>query len=188
VKRSDLHTAAAGLSYLRGLFLLPLGAVLVAGALGNWNAGPFRHDWAFVLALGIAGLVCLPIARFYREHYGRMTPSSRQQAREAVALGVAIVVTIAGASLLRSDAGWSLDLPVNAVAVVFAVVMLVSYATGPGVRPHHVTIWGALLVVGAIPVWGGADPSNVGMVLAGVAVMASGALDHRLLIRTFGAP
>lgn len=88
----------------------------------------------------------------------------------------------------QSSADWSLDLPVNAIAVAFAVVMLVSYAIGVGLKAHHVIIWGALLVAGALPVWNGADPSNVGLVLAGVTVMVSGVFDHRLFVRTFGPP
>jgi hypothetical protein len=95
-------------------------------------------------------------------------------------------VVIVGSLLLRSRASWSLDLPVNPIAITFAVVMLVSHLLGAGVRTHHVVIWGALLVAGALPVWDGEDPSNVGLVLAGVAVMLSGLLDHRHLVRSFG--
>ena len=36
--------------------------------------------------------------------------------------------------------------------------------------------------------WNGADPSNIGVVLAGVAVIVSGVFDHRLFVRTFGPP
>lgn len=39
----------------------------------------------------------------------------------------------------------------------------------------------------ARPVWDGADPSNVGLVIVGVAVMVTGVFDHRLLARTFGS-
>ncbi len=88
---------------------------------------------------------------------------------------------------MRSRVSWSLDLPVNPIAVSFALVMLVSYAIGVGLKAHHGLIWGALLVTGALPVWNGADPSNIGLVLAGVALMVSGLFDHRLFVRTFGA-
>ncbi len=93
--------------------------------------------------------------------------------------------------LLHGRAGGSVDLPVNAIAVTFALFMLIFYAIVVGLRAHHVIIWGALLVAGALPVWGGADPSNVsniGLVLAGVAVMASGVFDHRTFVHTFGPP
>ena len=36
---------------------------------------------------------------------------------------------LGGSSLLRSHAGWSLDLPVNAIAVTFAVLMLITYGS-----------------------------------------------------------
>ena len=188
MRQNDLQRAAAGLSYLRGLRLIPAGFLLIVAALANENVGPLRDDWAFLLIAGMVGLAYVPIARFYREHYGRMSPSARQQVREGAALVAAPLVMVAGASLLRSGASWSLDLPVNALAVAFAGVMLISYAAGPGIRAHHLVIWGSLLLVGAVPLWDGADPSNVGLVLAGIAVVASGVLDHRLLVRTFGAP
>jgi hypothetical protein len=49
-------------------------------------------------------------------------------------------------------------------------------------------VWGALLVAGALPVWTGDDPSNIGLLLAGVAIMVDGVLDHRLFVQTFGPP
>jgi hypothetical protein len=63
--------------------------------------------------------------------------------------------------------------------------MLVYYAAVVGLRPHHRVIWGTLLVAGALPVWTGDDPSNVGLVLCGVAVILNGLCDHRLLVRSF---
>ena len=65
--------------------------------------------------------------------------------------------------------------------------MLAAVAVSVGLRAHHVIIWGAVLVAGLLPVWDGADPSNIGLVLAGVAIVATGILDHRLLVRTFGS-
>jgi len=47
---------------------------------------------------------------------------------------------------------------------------------------------GALVIAGALPVWNGSDPSNIGFLLAGIAVAISGALDHRLFVQTFGRP
>jgi hypothetical protein len=188
MERSDLETAAAKYSYLRGLLFIPSGALFVVAALGNWHVGPLKHDWVFVAALLLVGAAYLLIARYYREHYGRLTPSRRQEIRAAVALAIGVAVMIGGALLLRSRAAWSLDLPVNAIAVSFAVVMLVSYAIGVGLHTHHVVIWGGLLVIGALPVWNGDDPSNVGLVLCGGAVMLCGIFDHRLFVRTFGSP
>lgn len=185
--RRNLETAAATYSYLRGLFFIPLGMLFILAALANWEVGPLGHIWAFPVAALVLGSACLPITHYYNENYGRVSLSARQQVRGAVAVLVGLAVMIGGSSLMRSQAGWSLDLPVNAIAVSFALIMLISYAIGMGLKAHHVIIWGALLVAGALPVWNGADPSNIGLVLAGVAVMANGVFDHRLLVRTFGS-
>jgi MFS family permease len=188
MQRGNLETAAANYSYLRGLFGIPLGGLIILAALVNWRVCPL---WAFLVAVMAAGAACLPIARYYNENYGRLSPSTRQQARGAVAAVIGVAVVGGGSLLLRGRADWSLDLPVNAIAVSFALFMLISYAIYVGLRAHHVIIWGALLVAGALPVWNGADPSNisnVGLVLAGVAVMVSGVFDHRLFVHTFGSP
>lgn len=188
MERRHLETAAANYSYLRGLLFIPGGALCIVAALGNWGVGPLRHSWVFFAAVLVIGVASLLIARFYNENYGRLSPSTSEQVRGALAVTIGVAVMIGGSFLLRSRADWSLDLPVNAIAAAFAVVMLVSYAIGVGLKAHHVIIWGALLVAGALPVWNGADPSNIGLVLAGVAVMVSGVFDHRLFVRTFGPP
>ena len=188
MQRGNLETAAANYSYLRGLFGIPLGGLIILAALVNWRVCPL---WAFLVAVMAAGAACLPIARYYNENYGLLSPSTRQQARGAVAAVIGVAAVGGGSLLLRGRADWSLDLPVNAIAVSFALFMLISYAIYVGLRAHHVIIWGALLVAGALPVWNGADPSNisnVGLVLAGVAVMVSGVFDHRLFVHTFGSP
>jgi len=185
MRRGNLEAAAADYSYLRGLFGIPLGVLFILVAVFNWGVCPL---WAFLAGVVVAAAGCLPIARYYNENYGRLTPSTRQQVRGAVAAMIGVAVAGGVWLLLRGRVGWSLDLPVNAFAVAFAVFMLISYAIYVGLKAHHVIIWGALLVAGALPVWNGADPANVGLVLAGAAVMVSGVFDHRLLVRTFGPP
>ena len=188
MQRRELETAAAKYSYLRGLLYLPLGGLFVLAALGNWEVGPFRHTWVFLLvALAIAAGAAL-VNRYYNENYGRLTPSTRQQVRAGIGLFLAVALMLGGASLLRSHAAWSLDLPVNAIAVCFALVMLVTYAIGIGLKAHHVVIWGTVLVAGALPVWDGPDPSNIGLLLAGAGVIVTGVFDHRLFVQTFGPP
>ena len=133
------------------------------------------------------GAACLPITRYYNENYGRLTPSTRQQVRAVLATIIGVGVMAGGSFLLRSQADWSLDLPVNPIAASFGLLMLAYYAITVGLKAHHTIIWGALVVAGLLPVWSGAEPSNVGLVLAGVAVMATGVFDHRLFVRTFGS-
>ena len=181
--RRTLETAAAKYAYLRGLLFIPGGLLAIVAALGNAAVGPFRHDWVFILAVALLGGAALLTNRFYNENYGRLTLSSSQQARVTIVVLVAIALMVGGSMLIHA-----LDLPVNPIAVPFAIVMLISYAVGVGLTTHHVIIWGALLVVGALPVWTGDDPSNTGLWLSGVAVIVCGIFDHRLFVRTFGPP
>jgi len=188
VERTKLEMAAANYTYLRGLFFIPLGVLPIVSALGNTGWGPLRNTWVFLAVLALIGITCLPINNFYNKHYGTLRASAGQQARAAAAVVLAIVVVVGGSTLLRSRASWSLDLPVNATAVTLSLVILLSYAAGRVLKAHHLIIWGTVLVVGAIPLWDGADPSNIGLAIVGVALMVNGVFDHLLFVRTFGAP
>jgi hypothetical protein len=188
MNHSELRSAAAGYPYLRGLFSVPAGLLLLLAALGNAELGPFRHDWVFLGTAAVFAAIALAIDRYYAEHFGRVTPSLRQQYRFA-AVAVGGVLLILGAStLLRSRAGWSLDLPVNPIAATFGVLMLVYYAAVVGLRTHHLVIWGPVVVAGLLPVWTGADPSNIGLAIAGAASIVNGVFDHLELVRSLGPP
>jgi hypothetical protein len=184
--RKQLQSAAASYTYFKGLFAIPGGLLAIVAALGNWEWGPLRHTWVFLAAVLVLAATCVPIARYYDEHYGRATLSTRLQARAAVVVVLGAPLVFGTSTLLRSRADWSLDLPVNPTAASLALLMLASYAAGGVLRRHHVIVFGALLVAGLLPVWNGADPSNVGLFLAGIAFIVTGILDHRLLVRTFG--
>jgi hypothetical protein len=188
VERTKLETAAANYTYLRGLFFIPLGVLPIISALGNTGWGPLRNTWVFLAVLALIGIACLPINNFYNKHYGTLRASAGQQARAAAAVALGIVVVVGGSTLLRSRANWSLDLPVNATAVTLSLVILLSYAAGRVLKAHHLIIWGTVLIVGAIPLWDGADPSNIGLAIVGVALIVNGVFDHLFFVRTFGAP
>jgi len=179
MQRRDLESAAVKHTFLRGLFGIPLGVLFIIAALGNWQVGPFAQPWFFIIVVVGVFAASLPIVRHYDEHYGRLSPSTHQQLKGAAALAAAVAVMAAGSWALK-------DLPVNPIAISFSLVMLISYGMGPGLLPHHYVIWGGLLAIGALPVWTGEDPSNVGLMLAGVGVIASGLLDHRAFVRAFG--
>jgi hypothetical protein len=80
---------------------------------------------------------------------------------------------------------WWSDLPLNVVATVWGVSMLTVTAFTVGLRKHRVIIWGSLLVAGLLPIWNDADASTIASLLGGVAYIATGIFDHRLLARTF---
>ena len=153
--------------------------------------GPLRHDWVFLAAVLAIGAPCLAISRYYNEHYGRLTPvDARSRSAPPSARAVAVALMLGASLLLRSRASWSLDLPVNPIAVAFgaAHARLVRRSASASRRTTSI-IWGALLVAGALPVWNGADPSNIGLAARGRgASIVSGVFDHRLFVRTFGPP
>ena len=186
IDRRRLQSAAMDYHQLRGLFGVPLSLAFVLAALGNVGWGPLRHAWVFLAGLAVIGVMCLAVHRFYEDHYGRVRLSAAQGTRAVVAALAVAPFMFGAATLLRSQASWSLDLPVNPIPATFALAMLAFYAATVGVRRHHLVVLGALLVAGLAPVWDGADPGNVGLVMCGAAVAVSGVLDHRLLMRTMG--
>jgi multisubunit Na+/H+ antiporter MnhB subunit len=133
----------------------------------------------------MCGAGSLLIARYYRDHYGRVTPTRSRQIRHAAAVAAWIVVLSVGANrhLLYSPDG-----ALCVFAAAFALATLAYYAILVGLRRHHVVIWGAVLVAGLLPIWGGlgGDRDAVAMFPLGVALIASGLLDQRLLARSFG--
>jgi hypothetical protein len=184
--RTNLESAAASYSYLKGLFSIPAGALLVLAGLTNLGWGPLGHAWIFLVAAVATAATYVPITHFYNERYGRVTPSRRQQLRVAAATALSAVAVGAGVQI-----DWSLDLPVNATAASFAVVMLVYYAVTSGLRTHHRIIWGGLLLAGLAPVWAGVGSDskiNVGLLLMGVTTIVAGVFDHLALVRRFGTP
>jgi hypothetical protein len=189
MERKTLESAARTYSDLRGLLAVPLGALMILAALSNWGWGPFEPTWVFVAGLvAVAGLT-LAISRYDDACFGRITSTTSEQVRAAVVTLGATALVLAGSLILRSKAGWSLDMPVNALAAALAAGMLANYAVTVGPRRHHLIIWGGVLVAGLLPVWGGlslSDTSNVGLVIYGVAAMLSGVFDHYLLVRRFG--
>jgi hypothetical protein len=174
--REHLERAAVTYAHLRGRLLIPVGALFLLAALANWGIVP---TWALAAGVAVVALLWLVIRREYGSRYGSVRTSPRQQTRDALALVFACAIVVGVSVLLR-------DLPVNAIAIGFAVAMGVGYALGPGLRTHHVVILGALLVAGALPVWDGADSANAGLLLAGIAVALSGIFDHRAFLHTFG--
>ncbi len=182
MERKDLESAAAKVTYLRGLIGIPVGLLFILTGLGNLQWGPFANDWVFIGCLTVIGLAGLAIYLYYNANYGRATLSRGRQVRYALScipFGLAMV----GGPILDSK----LDLPVSLFAAGFALAMLAWFALCVGLQTHHVVIWGALLVVGLLPVWGGqSDKVSVAFMAMGVACIAAGTFDHLALVRSFG--
>jgi hypothetical protein len=182
MERKNLESAAANYWYLRGLLSIPVGILFIFAGLTNLGWGPRSPVWVFGAAVLVAGLTYLGISRHYNDTYGRVTPARRDQARATVATVIGAVVIVGGVEM-----DWLLDLPVSATAAAFALIMLAYYGLIVGLRPHHTIIWGALLVAGLLPVWGGVGRDskiNVGLLLMGVATIAAGIFDHGALKRS----
>jgi hypothetical protein len=178
--RKAMQAAAHDYPYLRGLFGIPGGVLFLVAALGNARWGPLKHDWVFIAALVVLVGAGYAVHRHYERRYGRVTPTRRSTVAGGAMLAVAIAVGIGGTIALHG-------LPINALAALYGAITLVYYALFVGARPHHIAIWGSLLVAGALPVWTGGDPSNVALVLIGVATIVNGVFDHLTLNRTLAA-
>jgi hypothetical protein len=156
--------------------------VLIASGLGNLAWGPFRNLWTVPLCVLAAAAAYAVIFRFYNDHYGRVMP--KVGVRGALGIAAAIAVMGGGSVLVQV-----LDLPLNGILLSWGVAYLGYYGLTVGLRPHHVAIWGAVLVAGLVPLWPDArtsNASNTGLLIVGAAVILTGVLDHRLLVRTLG--
>lgn len=182
LERGILESTAANYPYLRGLLMVPIGMwfILTGAAQLLWESA---LPWV-VGGAGLAATVAyLRIIRYYRDHYGKVTPPRSRQVKDALATVIGIVVLIA-----TTTADTSLDLPINAYVASFALIMGFYLVITVGLRSHHVLIWGALLVAGLLPVWNGISLDNeipMGLLPMGAATIATGILDHRALVRAF---
>jgi hypothetical protein len=184
MERKDLETAAAHVTYLRGLLAIPIGMLFILTGLGNLGWGPLGHPWVFLGSLLVLGAAGLGINRFYNDNYGRVTRSNSQQLRYTVASLILFPAAMVGGPILDS----SFDLPVSAFAAAFALAMLAWFAICVGLRARHLIIWGSLLVAGLLPVWGTLpDKISVAWLPIGVATIAAGIFDHRALVRAYGS-
>jgi hypothetical protein len=182
MKQRTLAATARNYPYLQGLYALPAGLVFFLSVPVNLYQGPSE-----ALILGVFGvglllclLACVRIARYYRENYGEVTVTRSRHVRQAVALVAWAAVLYGGTHLVATP-----DQTAGVLAAAFAVGVLAYCAMLVGLRAHHVAVWGTLLVAGLLPIWGGVGVDWSALPI-GVALMASGLLDHRLLVRSFG--
>jgi len=186
MERRQLEAAAANYPYLQGLWTIPLGIGIIVAGISNLQSRPTGIGAILLIlgGLGLAGVALLLIGRYYRDHYGTVTPTRDRTIRQAVAIVAWIVILFIGANQALF---WSPDGPQCIYASAFALATLAYYAILVGLRPHHVIIWGAVFVAGLLPIWGGlgADRDPLAMIPLGLLMMLSGVLDQRLLARSF---
>jgi hypothetical protein len=179
MKRTELTAAVADTTYLRGLMSVPIGGLFLLTGLGNlgwdWLASPWTYG-PCVLLLALAGW---RIQLYYNDTFGRVRPSRRMQIAYGGA-SVALAASLIGGSV----ADFKLDLPVSIFAMSFGAAMLISFGLYTGLKRHQVIVWGALLLLGLLPIWGSFDDrASVAWLPIGVATIVAGLLDHRWLVR-----
>lgn len=180
--RRTLESAPTRITNLRGLLAIPGGAIFMAIGLGNIGWGPFAHDWFFVLVLLALVASFALINRYYDQRYGRARLSFAGELRNLALTAVFFGAGFIGGLLLDS----AVDSSVSLFAIIFAVAMFGWYAVAVGLRLHHTLIWGALLVIGLIPMWGGLDDKvSIAWLPIGLAAIATGIGDHLTLARTY---
>ena len=188
MERKTLESTAANYPYLQGLWAIPFGFGMMLAGISNLQNRPSDPVMLAILAvgLGLTLLVSLRISHYYRDHYGSVTPTRDRYIRQ----GIAIVVWIAVLAIGANEAlFWSIDSPRCIYAVAFALATLAYYAILVGLRAHHLIIWGGVIVAGLLPIWAGlgVDRDPLAMIPLGLALIASGILDQRLLARSFEA-
>jgi hypothetical protein len=183
MERRELERSAARVTYLRGLLAVPLGVVMLASAAGNLEWGPYRNGAVFIATVVAMAAVALGVYRWYDQHYGRVRLGSAQQARFTVASFTCFGIGLSLGAYLDTR----LDVPISVTLVLFGLAMLVWFALCVGLRPDHYVVWGGLVVVGLLPLWGHLhDRTSVAWLPMGVAVIVAGLLDHRALVQNFG--
>jgi uncharacterized membrane protein YiaA len=186
MERRQLEASAANYPYLQGLWAIPLGIGTIVAGISNLQNRPSEQVVLGIIigGLAIAAVALVLIARFYRDHYGTVTPTRDRYIRQAVAIVAWIAILFIGANQALF---WSPDGPRCIYASAFALATLAYYAILVGLRPHHLIIWGSVFVAGLLPIWGGlgADRDPLAMIPLGLLMMLSGVLDQRLLARSF---
>jgi hypothetical protein len=179
VQRDELTAAVADTTYLRGLIAVPIGGLFLLTGLGNLGWDVLASPWTFGPCVLVLALAAWRIQLYYNDTFGRVRPSRRMQIAYGLA-SLALAASLIGGSYLD----FATDLPVSLFAMSFGAAMLVSFQLYIGLKRHQLVVWGGLLLLGLLPVWGSFDDrASVAWLPIGVATIVAGVLDHRLLVR-----
>jgi hypothetical protein len=186
--RRQLESAGANYPFysgIQGLYGIPLGLMYCFVALSNTSTKPLS-PWAVGGGVLLGALAFWAVNRYYQHRFGVVTPTRSRKVRTLVAAGAGFGVYIVAYQLARAVLGQPPRQPVSTMAATFALGMVVFYAMNTGLKAHHIVIWGSLLVAGLMPIWGlDVNRDAIAYFQIGAASVASGLLDHRLLVRTF---
>ena len=190
--RMEIEAHADRVRYLRGLLLIPLGLCFLIqlgllnlpAAMGHGPGG--GGAGAILVVLVVLELV---IRRYYRSRFGRASwigPSGRS-AVSHVGLPVLLVLGLLVDQRVHGEIaaapGWMHHLSATTFGVSLGMLL---WLRG-GRRPDHAAVWGALLLMSVLPVWGWGhgDPTRLvtaqSFALIGAGLLVGGALDHRQL-------
>lgn len=180
---------SAGTSYpihVQGLYAVPFGlAVSLLAGLANLVKGS-GGSRVLVLSMLPVLLAFAAVSRHYHRTFGRADPAHARQVRYGIAAAAGFAVFLGVDQLARTILGRPPEQPVNTTLASWAIGMLAFHAISTGLRAHHIVIWVAALVAGALPVWGhGLDRDAIAYLPIGAAIMVSGIIDHLYLLRTF---
>lgn len=185
MERKEFEVAALSFpqQYVQGLYAIPAGIIWFF--IGFSNLGQKPLAFCFILA-GV--LLCLGswfvVVRHYQNNFGRVTPTKSRRMRSGVAMVISFAVFVIADQLLRISFGRPPRLPISSYSTAWALAMLVFFAMTTGLKLHQIVIWGALFVLGLLPIWGlGIDRDAIASFPIGVASIFSGLIDHRLLVR-----
>lgn len=184
--RRQLQSAGTTYPYthVQGLYGISYGLVMILIGLSNLDDPPLGR-WALGGGLLLAAAALGGATLYYRHTVGRVVPLRSRQLRYFGGAVGGFAVFVAVDQFGRTILGRPPHHPVSTMAAGWALGMLVYYASTAGLRAHHVVIWGALAVSAVLPVWGtGVDRDAMAFFPIGAATIASGLLDHRLLVRT----
>jgi hypothetical protein len=179
MKRNELTAVVAETTYLRGLITVPIGALFLLTGLGNLGWRPLASPWTYGPCVLVLVLAMWRLQVYYNDTYGRVRPSRRMQVAYTIA-SIAAGAALIGGSVVDFKTDW----PVSVFAMSFAAAMLLSFHLYIGLKRHQALIWGGLFVLGLLPVWGSFhDRVSVAWLPIGIATIAAGVMDHRLLVR-----
>ena len=189
MERRQLESTAADYPYLQGLWMIPLGIGIIVAGVSNLQSRPTGIG-ALALILGglaIAGSASLLIARYYRDHYGSVTPTRDRTIRQAVAIVAWIAILFVGANqaLFWAPDGPSASTPRPSRSRPWPITRSSSACGRTTSSSGVLSSW-----PGSSPIWGGlgVDRDPLAMIPLGLAAMISGLLDQRVLARSLAVP